>query len=90
MAFMPELLSMRAHDKCDHCQRLRKVYWKAIVEVALLEERLTGSVGAECAPGPVQKLADRVEIAEQARKAARDALICHRIARDHSWVQTAQ
>jgi hypothetical protein len=85
MEFLPQVLSMRAHDKCDHCQRLRKVYWKAIVEVALLEECLTGSVGAECASGPVQNLATQLEVAEQVRRAARDALITHQIEREHCW-----
>jgi hypothetical protein len=49
------------------------VYWKAIVEVARLE-RLKSSLGAEATLEVVHSLADQIEEAEQARRAARDEL----------------
>jgi hypothetical protein len=67
--------------ECEQCQRLREVYWEALWEEARLE---CLSVGTEFAPEVVQNLAGQLEVAEQARKAALDALISHQIERGHS------
>ena len=52
------------------CHKLREVYWKAIVEVAGLEQLLNGDV----APETIYGLDTQLEAAEQARRAARDEL----------------
>jgi hypothetical protein len=69
-----------AAGECEQCQKLREVYWEALVEEARLESL---SVGTESAP-EVQNLAGLLEVAEQFRKAARDALIAHQIEMQHS------
>jgi hypothetical protein len=68
--------------QCKECQRLREVYWKAIVEVDRFE-CLRRTLGAEATPEAVQTLAGQIKEAEEARKIARDALVMHHIA-DHS------
>jgi hypothetical protein len=68
---------------CAECQRLRRFYWKSIVEVARVE-CLKDSLGA-ASEEVVRTLATRVEVFEQVRKAARDALITHQIEREHNW-----
>jgi hypothetical protein len=59
-----------AQEWCEECWRLRLAYWNAIAEVAGL------SRAAEIP-------AARLKVAEQAREAARDALMQHRIESDH-------
>jgi hypothetical protein len=76
-------LRMPAHPgKCDHCHKLKEAYWDAIAEVALLE-RLKRSLDAESAPELVQDFDRQLELAEQARRAARDALNAHQIEKKH-------
>jgi hypothetical protein len=67
---------------CKECQRLRQVYWKAIVEVDRFE-CIKRTLGAEATPEADQTLAAQLKEAEQARKTARDALVMHHVA-DHS------
>ena len=67
---------------CEQCHKLREVYRQAIVQVARLE-RLKSSLSAEAAPEVVHSLADQIEEAEQARRAARDELNRHQIEKWH-------
>jgi hypothetical protein len=53
------------------------------MEVARVE-CLKDSLGA-ASEEVVRTLATRIEVFEQVRKAARDALITHQIEREHSW-----
>jgi hypothetical protein len=70
---------------CEQCQRLREVYLKTITETARLE-CLKGSLDEE----PLEqahRLDVQVQMAEQARKAARDALNTHQIEKRHGSAQ---
>jgi hypothetical protein len=68
---------------CEQCQKLRELYRQAIGRVARLE-RLNSSLGADAVLEVVHSLAAKIEEAEQARRAARDALHRHQIERGHS------
>jgi hypothetical protein len=64
---------------CEQCQLLREAYRNAILEVACLERRKS-SLESEAR----QDLTAQLELAEQARKAARDALNTHQTEKGHS------
>ena len=68
---------------CEQCHKLREVYWKALVEVARLE-CLKSSLDAGAPLEEVHSLDAQIELADQARRAARDALQTHRIEKGHS------
>ena len=67
----------------EQCHKLRETYWKAIVEVARLE-CLKSSLDAGAALEEVHSLDAQIELADQARRAARDALQTYRIEKGHS------
>jgi len=67
----------------EQCHKLPEVYWKAIVEVARLE-CLKSSLDAGAPLEEVHSLDAQIELADQARRAARDALQTHRIEKGHS------
>ena len=54
---------------CEQCNKLREAYRLGIVELARLE-LLKSSLGAGAALGVVPSLADQIEVAEQASRAA--------------------